>query len=320
MRALLRVSMLTCALLAGVGVDSARAGANESWLDEQFDVVVRDQRLNDVLRQFGSMVGSPVYVSEQVRAQVSARFEGASGREILDALAREHSLDWRFDGRRIEITSQSEQVSRLLDLNGVKRARLVNVLDGLDLFDERYPISAVDGTLAYMTAPPRYIAAVEAVLADLIDQQAREAKDREIQAEAARLEAERQAEAQAKAQLNAEKRAAQLRAEEAADRRHAEELAEQRRAQQALERRHAEQLAEKRRAEQAAERRRLQDLAEARRKEALVDARRREAAAERRRAEARAEQQRLLEEARRNAEKRNAPTRPLIIRGGVWGG
>lgn len=152
----------------------------DGWRSERFNMVVRNQNIRDVLVQFGALAGVPVVLSDNIDARVTARFEGATGEEIVDGIAREYALDWRYDGRRIEISSNSEQVSRILDMGGVTRADLVGALEALGTYEPRFPITAIDGQLALMVGPPRYIGIVEIVLAELVETRtARDAREAE---------------------------------------------------------------------------------------------------------------------------------------------
>ena len=166
------------------------ATASEEWRTERFNVVVRDQGIKQVLSQFGALVGVPVVVSESVDALVSARFEDATGEQILEALAKEYALDWRYDGRRIEVSSNSEQVSRILDMGGVKLSSLEQALTTLGAYESRYPISAIDGELGLLVGPPRYVAIVEIVLAELVEKKvASDIREGRLRAERAEREA-----------------------------------------------------------------------------------------------------------------------------------
>ena len=161
-----RLASVLLPLLIAPGMACAQG---DGWRAERFNIVVRDQNVRDVLVQFGALAGVPVVVSDGVDARVSARFEGATGEEVVDAIAREHALDWRYDGRRIEVSANSEQVSRILDMGGVARADLVKALKALGTYEQRFPITAIDGQLALLVGPPRYIGIVEIVLADLVE-------------------------------------------------------------------------------------------------------------------------------------------------------
>lgn len=178
---------------------------DDGWRTERFNVVVRDQGVRDVLTQFGALAGVPVVVSEGVDAKISARFEDVTGKEIIDAIAREYALDWRYDGRRIEISANSEQVSRILAMGGVSSADLVSALKTLGAYEERFPITAIDGELGMLVGPPRYVAIVEIVLAELAEKR---------MAEKVALEQRRQEEAlQRAADAEAKRRAEQAEAQ-----------------------------------------------------------------------------------------------------------
>lgn len=182
-----------------------------SWLTEQFDVVVRDQPVSDVLREFGVMVGRPVVVTDGVDGRVSIRFDSATGSDILDAVTRENALDWRYDGVRIEVSSHDEQVSRLLQMGGVQQEDLVAALDAIKVYDSKFPISTIDGTLALVSGPPRYIAIVEIVLGQLVERRLvaeLEAEERAAAESAAKVEAEKLAEARRLAEMKRQEEAA----------------------------------------------------------------------------------------------------------------
>ena len=223
-----RMSRWSTAILLPLllSVESAHADAM-GWQDERFNMVVRDQNIRDVLVQFGALAGVPVVLSEDVDARVTARFENATGEEIVEAIAREYALDWRYDGRRIEVSANSEQVSRILDMGGVAKADLVRALEALGAHEPRFPITAVDGQLALLVGPPRYVGIVEIVLAELVETRAA--------AEARAAERRRKAEAEEKERLEkaeAEDRERREKAERLAERLRIEErerLAEERR-------------------------------------------------------------------------------------------
>jgi type II secretory pathway component GspD/PulD (secretin) len=171
-------------------VSGAASAESAGWQGERYNIVVRDQDLREVLVQFGSLVGVPVVISDDVNGSVSARFEEASGEDIIAALAREFALDWRYDGRRIEVSSNAEQVSRILDMGGVKRAALIDALEALGAHEPRYPVTAVDGQLGLIVGPPRYVGIVEIVLAELVEKKISDdevAMQRRMDAEAKRL-------------------------------------------------------------------------------------------------------------------------------------
>lgn len=189
---------VTIAALFVLQMPHSGIAADGAWMTKRFNVVIRDQDVADVFREFGGLAGVPVVVSEAVDARATARFENATGEQIIEALAGEYGLDWRYDGRRIEVSSNTEQVGRILDMGGVRRGDLVTALEALDSYEPRFPISALDGELAMIVAPPRYVAIVEVVLAELVEKRRESlalAEAERLAAEAERLAAEERARA-----------------------------------------------------------------------------------------------------------------------------
>lgn len=140
--------------------------------DELFDVAIRDQNVRDVYKEVSAAIGVPILLSDEVEGRVNATFDQATATELLDGIAKSRGLDWRFDGGRIRVTSQSEQVTRIVDLNGTKLSELQSALEALNVYNERFKMTAVDGEFGMVVGPPDYIAIVEVVLGALIDRQA----------------------------------------------------------------------------------------------------------------------------------------------------
>lgn len=165
-----------------LGVSSAALATPVS--QERFNVTIRDQDVREVLLELSGALGIPITVSDAVQGRVSASFESATAEELLDTIARARGLDWRFDGRRIDVTAKSEQATRILDLDGVRIAELVSALQALEVYEDRFPMTALDGEIGMIVAPPNYIALVEVVLARLVERH--EAERIAAEAEAAR--------------------------------------------------------------------------------------------------------------------------------------
>lgn len=180
--------MLRCVFTSAIALSmlsvSAVQGANV-FSGERFDVSIRDQNVREVLTEVSSAIGVAIILSDDVSGRISASFDQATAEELLDGIAKQRALDWRYDGSRIRVTAQSEQVTRILDLDGVKLDALSSALSKLDAYDDRFQMTAVDGEFAMVVAPPDYIAVVEVVLEALAERQT------EVDAERARAEQER---------------------------------------------------------------------------------------------------------------------------------
>ena len=144
------------------------AAAEGGPFEQRFNVTIRDQDLRTILDELAIAMGLPIKVSESVTGRYTASFKDASGRDLLDRMARERGLDWRYDGRRIVVTAKSEQTSRILSMDGVRLHDLSRALDILGVRAEQFPIRALDGEIAMIVAPPDYLATVEVVLGELI--------------------------------------------------------------------------------------------------------------------------------------------------------
>jgi type II secretory pathway component GspD/PulD (secretin) len=179
------ISAIMCSVLSVSAVQGADLPA-----DERFDVSIRDQNVRDVLTEVSSVIGVPILLSDAVEGRVSVGFDQATAVELLDGIAKERALDWRFDGSRIRVTAQSEQITRIVDLDGVKLSELFDALRSLDTYDERFSMTAVDGEFAMVVAPPDYVAVVEVVLGALAERRAEAEADR-AEAESERRELER---------------------------------------------------------------------------------------------------------------------------------
>ncbi len=175
---MLRSAALSLVLASMLGLAPAHAGLDST--DERFDVSIRDQNVRDVFNEISAAIGVPILLSDGVTGRLTASFEQTTASEMLDGIAKERALDWRFDGSRIRVSAQSEQVTRIIDLDGVTLKDLSGALTSLDVYNDRFQMTAVDGEFAMVVAPPDYIAVVEVVLGALSERKAEEkaAKER----------------------------------------------------------------------------------------------------------------------------------------------
>lgn len=189
-------------------------GLRPAWMEERFSLSIQDHPLPEVLSEFAAAAGAPLRVGEEVpqNARVSGRFENVAGAEFLDRVARDHGLDWRYDGGMIEVSSISERVTRLVGLRGVSIIDLERAMRRLGIWEDKFRPKVVDGAIAHMNGPPRYVAAMETVLEEMVVN--RDAVQAEAAAARERAEA-RAAEAQAQAQARAAEAKARAEAEAA---------------------------------------------------------------------------------------------------------
>ena len=181
-----------------------QAGLRPVWMEERFSLSIQEHPLGEVLAEFASAAGAPLRLSEEAPkdALVSGRFDNVSGAEFLDRLARDNGLDWRHDGGVIDVSGVAERVTRLVTLKGVSVVDLERTMRRLGIWEDKFRPKVVDGALAHINGPPRYVAAMEVVLEEMIAARAQA----QVEAEAAQARAEA-------AQVRAEAEAAQARAE-----------------------------------------------------------------------------------------------------------
>lgn len=171
--------LLSLLIVMWLAVPGAMA-MDRTLSDQRFDVTIRDQNVREVLQELSLAIGVPIRVSESVQGRVSASFSEATAEDLLDTIARERSLDWRYDGRSVEVTARSEQVTRILGFEGVRTRELADALRSLGVYEDQFPLTAVEGEFGMLVAPPGYVALVEVVLAELIERN----REREADAEA----------------------------------------------------------------------------------------------------------------------------------------
>lgn len=145
--------------------------------DQRFDVSIHDQNVRDVFEEISSATGVPVILSENVNGRVSADFEQATVPEMLDTLSDLRALDWRMDNGRIRVTSQNEQTTRIIDLDGIPLLQLTNALKSLGVYSNRFKMTAVEKQFGMVAGPPDYIALVEVVLGALVNTRDKKAEE-----------------------------------------------------------------------------------------------------------------------------------------------
>ncbi|GEM_PF-3324162 len=177
-------------LLVSTFASSPALASSFPLSQQKYNVTIRDQNVRSVFEELSEALGVPILLSEAVDGRVSASFEDADAEALLNGISESKGLDWRFDGRRIRVTSQSEQITRIVDLDGVKLKDLESALTALDVYNDRFRMTAVDGEFAMIVAPPEYTAVVEVILSALIETESEERKAREL-AEQERLRFER---------------------------------------------------------------------------------------------------------------------------------
>jgi type II secretory pathway component GspD/PulD (secretin) len=157
---------------AGTG-SIENAAAPRPWLpDQAYPYVIIEQRLPEVVREFGANLGMPVAISDKVEGVVRGRWPISTAAEFLGRLEATFRLQSYYDGRVLHVTSAEEARSEMLRLNGIPFAELENEMDDLGLLDRNYSLRpAPNGRTALAYGPPRYLELVKQTILVLSEQE-----------------------------------------------------------------------------------------------------------------------------------------------------
>ena len=158
--------LVTALALFWVSAQPAPAASGDpTWFSEPYDYVIVDQDLRDVLREFADNLGFRVQLSDEIDGQIRGDWPGVTARMFIDALARQFSFDWYYEGEILYVTARSEAEARMLALGPVGFAELESELANLDILDSRYPLRfSNESNLALVSGPPRYVELIEETL------------------------------------------------------------------------------------------------------------------------------------------------------------
>lgn len=160
-----RISVFLAALTMLSAFAPSAAAADPPWFSEPYDYVIVDQDLRDVLREFADNLGFRVQLSDEIDGQIRGDWPGVTARLFIDALARQFSFDWYYEGETLYVTARSEAEARMLALGPVGFTELESELLNLDILDARYPLRFSDeSNLALVSGPPRYVELIEETL------------------------------------------------------------------------------------------------------------------------------------------------------------
>jgi len=135
----------------------------------KFSFVYKGEDIQHVLRDFCSLYGIPVVISEKVKGQVNGVFKGIYPKNFFEDIAKSYGLMWFFDGSVLYVYSSEEIESCLIRLRFKSIDGLKNTLKTLNIYDNRFPLRAGkrDG-IVFVSGPPKYVQLVRQT-AQLID-------------------------------------------------------------------------------------------------------------------------------------------------------
>jgi len=154
------VSLSLCGSLSALG-------ATASWRNEPFEIVARDMKVADLLREVLASQGLAAGVDNAVDGVVSGRFTGPAT-SVLDRLCRSYGLTWYYDGAIVYIEPAASGTSQVLNIPSGSARRARELLDSLRIADGRFPlvVNEAEDTV-FVSGPTRYVQAVSQALRNL---------------------------------------------------------------------------------------------------------------------------------------------------------
>lgn len=133
-----------------------------------YKYTVIDQDLRDVLQQFAGNMRLRLDLSDAVKGRVRGGVPITSPREFLDTLAAKYGLDWYYDGSKLYVTPNSEDVTKVISLASDLFEPLNKVLVSGEIADPRFPLRELAGTNSVIVSgPPHFVDLVEQAAAAL---------------------------------------------------------------------------------------------------------------------------------------------------------
>ena len=136
--------------------------------DSPYRYTIVDQDLRDVLQQFASNMRLRLDMSDGVKGRVRGGIPISAPRQFLDTLAAEYGLDWYYDGSKLYVTPNSEDVTKIIGLPHDLFEPLNKALASGQISDPRFPLRELAGTNSVIVSgPPHFVDLVEQTAAAL---------------------------------------------------------------------------------------------------------------------------------------------------------
>ncbi|WP_237654271.1 type III secretion system outer membrane ring subunit SctC [Xanthomonas translucens] len=156
---------LAVALAIAVHAAATSATAAEvPWHRGNFQYVVENKDLKDVLRDFASSQGVMTWISPEVSGTVSGKF-ATPPQKFLDTLASSYGFVWYYDGTVLRVWGGNEVTSTTLTLSAATTDQAKEALERMGVADRRFPIRYDDKARTLLVSgPPGYVETVSAVV------------------------------------------------------------------------------------------------------------------------------------------------------------
>ncbi|OAX64600.1 EscC/YscC/HrcC family type III secretion system outer membrane ring protein [Xanthomonas translucens pv. arrhenatheri] len=155
---------MAVALAIAVHTAAAPAAAEVPWHRGNFQYVVENKDLKDVLRDFASSQGVMTWISPEVSGTVSGKF-ATPPQKFLDTLASSYGFVWYYDGTVLRVWGGNEVTSTTLTLSAATTDQVKSALERMSVADRRFPIRYDDkARTLIVSGPPGYVETVSAVV------------------------------------------------------------------------------------------------------------------------------------------------------------
>lgn len=140
--------------------------AAADWRAARLTFAAADADLRILLRDVAAAAGLSATIDDRIVGRVAYVAKNDALADVLSELGARQGFEWWYDGAALQITPATANVSRIIKFTDAKPADLRRALQSLGLYEPRFELRTAGG-LAYLTAPPGYVAVVELVLGDL---------------------------------------------------------------------------------------------------------------------------------------------------------
>ncbi len=171
--------LLASAAATGPTAVRDNLAATQKRGDTRFVYKAEGKRLTDLLQDFAASQGTPAIIADGVDGVVHANFD-TTARQFLDAISKTYGVLWYHDGTALYFYPPKSIQSRIFRLKGYSHERVRELMQSLQLGDQRYPLKfdSLQKTLL-VYGPPRHVELVASAIESL-DIAATEGNDRVV--------------------------------------------------------------------------------------------------------------------------------------------
>ena len=170
----LHIAFASAAVLAVLGTTPNAVAASLPWADDDFPVRVIRQPVTETLKDIAQYLQVTVDISDEIDGTVVDPPVANSAEELFDWICREFDLVWFYDGVVLYVSTSEESGAALVDLQSVSRQSVIDLLNAMALYEQRFIAdSKQDVGLMMVGGPPAYRQIVERVVDSMVTRNAR---------------------------------------------------------------------------------------------------------------------------------------------------